>query len=205
MIPLAAIQEPKDFDNKVRSKGRKFLSTVPNPSYKDFKGKDYWKSVAVDLYLGYRRICSYSCVYIPTSPGVVDHYLPKTKYPSLSYEWSNYRLALDRINQYKGSSDEVLDPLTIQMGWFVLDFPSCLVKVGDGLDDDISVKVAKTILILKLNDDDGLVQGRCDIILDLIDGNVNMDFISRHYPFVANEIKRQNIENDLKNIFKKNI
>lgn len=92
MIPLQLMPEPQNFDLNVRQKGALFLNKVPNPNYKDFVGKDYWRKAAKELYSSYRSICAYSCIYLPTSPGVVDHFLPKTKYPQLAYEWSNYNL-----------------------------------------------------------------------------------------------------------------
>lgn len=203
MIPLKLMPEPEDFDKNVRQKGAAFLISKPNPSSKDFSGRDFWKKAAHSLHSSYKAICAYSCISLPTAPGAVDHFLPKSKYPKLAYEWSNYRLCLDKINQYKGSADNICDPFTIKPGWFVLDFPSCLVKAGENLDPDIKEKVENTIKVLKLNADEGLVDNRLGIIMDLIDGHVDMHFIEKRYPFIAYEIKRHGIEDSIKNIFKK--
>lgn len=77
MIPLQLMPEPQNFDLNVRQKGALFLNKVPNPNYKDFVGKDYWRKAAKELYSSYRSICAYSCIYLPTSPGVVDHFYLK--------------------------------------------------------------------------------------------------------------------------------
>ncbi|MBN3124364.1 hypothetical protein [Pectobacterium brasiliense] len=203
MIPLQLMPEPQNFDLNVRQKGALFLNKVPNPNYKDFVGKDYWRKAAKELYSSYRSICAYSCIYLPTSPGVVDHFLPKTKYPQLAYEWSNYRLCLDRLNQYKGNIENICDPFTIEIGWFVLDLPSCLIKPGEDLPQELHDKILYTIDVLKLNKDDGLVQNRCDIIMYLIEGDINMNFVEEKYPFIAQEIKRQGLVNNLSDIFKR--
>ncbi|WP_387467273.1 hypothetical protein [Photorhabdus sp. RM323S] len=203
MIPLQLMPEPKNFDQDVRQKGADFLKKIPNPTSKDFSGKDFWKKIALELHSSYKAICAYSCISLPTVPGAVDHFLPKSKYPNLAYEWNNYRLCLDKINQYKGSSENICDPFTVQMGWFVIDFPSCLVKPGENLDKDTMKKIENTIKVLKLNTDEGLVDNRLGIIMDLIEGHVDMNFIERRFPFVALEIKRQGIEGNIENIFKK--
>lgn len=56
---------------------------------------------------------------------------------------------------------------------------------------------------MKLNKDDGLVQNRCDIIMYLIEGDINMNFVEEKYPFIAQEIKRQGLVNNLSDIFKR--
>src|SRR6266496_2273037 len=108
-----------------------------------------------------------------------------------AYEWDNSRLAAPRINNYKGDSKGLIDPFITHLGWFVLEFPSCFVKAGDGLPNSITGKINKTINILRLNSDDYMVQVRCDIMLDFAEGNINLDFLKRRYPFLASEIVRQ--------------
>lgn len=155
----------------------------------------------MNLYEAYRRICAYSCMYMPT-PGTIDHFYPKSTRPDLSYEWSNYRLAHHRLNANKGASTAVLDPFTIQDGWFVLDFPSCLVRPGSNLPGQATEKIEETIRVLKLNDDDILVQERCDLMVSLARGDVALSFLSIRYPFLAKEIIRQGIQQQLHRIFK---
>jgi hypothetical protein len=106
------------------------LASNPNPT---FKGRfRYWTKATTELNAAYKQICAYSCIYLAT-PGSVDHFMPKRRYPKLAYEWNNYRLALPRINNHKGDSTDVIDPFIVQTGWFVMDFPSCFMKAGSGL------------------------------------------------------------------------
>jgi len=141
-------------------------------------------------------------MYIPTPAGTIDHFIPKARRPDLAYEWQNLRLALHRMNLYKGDSTDVLDPFTIQSGWFVLDFPSCLVRPGFGLTPEQTRQVEASIATLKLNTDDSLVQDRCDVMVMFAQDHVGLGFLQRRYPFLAAEIVRQGIQQTARAIFK---
>jgi hypothetical protein len=56
--------------------------------------------------------------------------VPVAVRPDLAYEWSNYRLASQKINSYKGKSTAILDPFHIQPGWFVLNFTNLFIEPG---------------------------------------------------------------------------
>ncbi|MFO1351008.1 MAG: hypothetical protein U1F68_10175 [Gammaproteobacteria bacterium] len=181
----------------------KFLAENMPSISKNFKLPQHWKWASRELYEAYGRICAYSCIYIPSSYGwTIDHFLPKSQYPNQAYEWGNFRLALQKMNSYKGDNTDIVDPFAVQPGWFVLDFPSCLVKPGSGLVEDIKSRVEKTIKVLKLNDDDGLVQDRCDIIVMFSRGDITFLFLKQNYPFLAAEVIRQGIQTTVNQIFK---
>ena len=188
------------FDSEVRIPGLEFLETTPCPSSRDFSGHNYWNRARSHLRQLYSGFCAYTSLYLVDSDSV-DHFLPKVKYPHLAYEWNNYRLARQKVNFSKGNSEKVLDPFTIQNGWFVIDCPSCLVRPGAGLDAETRNRVEDTISILKLNDDDNLVQERCDWLVSLAKGEITMSFLLKRYPFLAIEITRQGIEQDLNTLF----
>lgn len=192
MIPVVQQPEPGDFATKVRQPGNRFLQTNPWPSASQFKKKRYWKDALPQLHSAYGEVCAYSSIWISMTRSV-DHFLPKTVYPHLAYEWSNFRLAMDRINSNKGESEDVLDPFTIQEGWFVLDLASVFVQPGPALPQKIRDQVQKSIDILKLNDDI-LVSMRFRVLRDYIDGDISLRHIGRYYPFIAVEIKRQGIQ-----------
>ncbi len=201
MIPVELQPEPIDFDANVRKPGKAFLAKTPSPKRKDFKENSHWRKSANNLYTAYSGICAYSCFYMP-SFSTIDHFLPKSTYPEYAYEWHNFRLCSQRLNNYKDDSTDVLDPFSIQLGWFVLDFPSCLVRSGQGLPDDLRQKVETTINRLHLNLDDDLVQERCDIMVYYASGEVNLAFMTRRYPFLAKEIVRQSLQKTAASIFK---
>lgn len=201
MIRILAKVEPAGFDANVRQRGAKFLVTNPKPSSKEFRPHQYWKWAATELYEAYSRICAYSCMYLPVPSGTIDHFEPKSSRADLAYEWTNYRLAHHRLNSNKGEC-QVLDPLVIQTGWFVLDFPSCLVHPGEGLPKATEDEVIETIKVLRLNDDDALVQERCEVMVAWARGDVKLAFVRLRWPFLAVEVERQAIEAKLPDVFK---
>ena len=200
MIPVTLQSEYPEFDAQVRQPGLEFLKNNPNPSTKEFRRHNYWSRAASNLHSAYSGLCAYTTMYLADISSV-DHFLPKTNYPYLAYEWDNYRLARQQINARKGDTEEILDPFKIKIGWFVLDLPSCLIRPGDEIDPKIKKKVDSTINILRLNADDRLVQERCNWLVYLADGEITINFLDRHYPFLSAEIRRQGIKDNLKAIF----
>ena len=200
MIPVVKQPEPANFDRNVRQPGRRYLASNPNPKFKGRNCK-YWTKATNELNAAYKRICAYSATYLPT-PGTVDHFMPKSGYPESAYEWDNYRLALQRINQHKDISTDVIDPFIVQPGWFVLEFPGCMIKAGPGLPRLLVNQIKKTIQALKLNIDDVLVQERANIMFDFAKGDITLSFLEKRYPFLAAEIIRQGIETTAHKKFK---
>ena len=203
MIPVVPQPEYQEFDSEVRRPGIQFLRRKPHPSNRDFHNHNYWTRAIKNLKASYSGLCAYTSLYLVDTASV-DHFRPKMKYPHLAYEWDNYRLARQKINSRKGDTEEVVDPFAVKSGWFVLDLPSCLIRPGDGLDKETKKCISATINILRLNDDDSLVQERCNLLVYLAQGDITMNFLDRHYPFLAVEVRRQGIEKRLSQIFKKN-
>lgn len=201
MIPVQVQPEPVSFDTRVRRKGNVFLASKGVPS-KASAFRSYWKHISQELHNAYDGVCAYTCTYL-AGFGTVDHFLPKTQFSRLAYEWSNYRLASERANQRKGEDTGLLDPFKIKKEWFILDFPSCLVVPGSAIPIKKMSAAEKTIKVLKLNDDDNLVQERCNIIMSFVDGSVRLDFLRQRYPFIAWELERQGLTTNPGNVFKR--
>jgi len=53
----------------------------------------------------------------------------------------------------KKDFQDVLDPFCVGQGWFILEFPSLIVRANPMLLDEDLTKVNNTIKRLKLNDD----------------------------------------------------
>lgn len=141
-------------------------------------------------------------MYIPTPYGTIDHFQPKSQRPNRAYEWDNFRLALYKMNSYKGDRTDIIDPFAVGPGWFVLDMPSCLIRPGGGLTPQQRQEVETTIDALKLNSDDSLVQERCDVMVMFAQGDVKLPFLQKRYPFLAAEVTRQGIQLTASSIFK---
>jgi hypothetical protein len=202
MIFVQEQPEPADFGIKVRSPGQAFLVTVPSPSNKQFKAERHWRHCLQDLYAAYDGVCAYSAHWIPPK-GTVDHYLPKSSVPRQAYEWSNFRLCLDKINNYKDDKSDVMDPFRIQNGWFVIDFATLFIRAEDTLADYLKIAVDATIARLKLNDDNDLVQERFNWVERYSNDEFPFEHLLRRYPFIALELERQNLKERIKARFKR--
>ncbi|HUO05017.1 MAG TPA: hypothetical protein VMU16_07440 [Candidatus Binataceae bacterium] len=86
----------------------------------------------------------------------------------------------------------LLDPFSIQAGWFVLDCASFYVQPGDGLENALIGQISHTIDVLKLNSEP-LVELRFEIARDYSQGNITLSFLQNRYPFVGSELARQNL------------
>lgn len=202
MIRVAAKPEYPSFNTAVRMPGATFLATCPNPNSEQFKKKNFWSRAARELHSAYSGICAYTAMYLPEQ-GTVDHYLSKTARPDLAYEWSNFRLAGGRVNSAKGNSPDVIDPFHVEDDWFYIQIPTCLLKPNPTLEKDVRNRISQTINVLRLNQDDNYVQERCNILMDYARNDVSMSFLERRYPFLAKELKRQNLnQQGLRALFK---
>lgn len=192
MISVKKQPQPADFSRLVGKPGEAFLKEAPHPT--DWKGRDYWTRTLRDLYDAYHCICAYSALWIPPCTGnySVDHFIPKSVKPRLAYDWGNYRLASAKMNSRKRDYQDVLDPFKLGADWFVLDFPSLLVKPNPALRTKKKALVVATIQRLKLNDDDTCVQERLHWALVFCKMR-DMDFMKRYAPFIAYELERQGL------------
>ncbi len=202
MIHVDLKPEPADFDVRVRQPGNSFLGQYPNPKSKQWRDNNYWSRCNQQLYKSYGGICAYSGEWFSktTSSASVDHFYPKSLYPEKAYEWDNYRLTTSVMNVYKGNKI-VLDPFEIQNGDLELDFPSCLVKPRKDMTSSERSKALSTIQTLHLNDEEQ-ANRRCEIIMEYIHGDVSRSFLENKYPFIAEELNRQNLYSKIKVIIK---
>lgn len=198
MIQLQLQPEPLNFDALVRVPGRTFLGEHPNPTPKQWKSRAYWRRILPDLRDAYKSICAYSCHWIPYDTGhdTVEHFQPKAIVPAQAYEWDNYRLVCGTLNGRKGT-DHVLDPFAIQDGWFVLDFPSLLVKPGQNLMASTRQEVLHTIERLGLNDEGTCLRARARYVKGFCTGVFPFQHLVEEAPFIAREIQRQNLSSRL--------
>jgi hypothetical protein len=198
MIRLHLQPEPQDFDTLVRVPGETFLKKHPNPTTRQWKSRAYWRRILPDLHNAYKGICAYSCHWIPYDTGhdTVEHFQPKAVVPTQAYEWNNYRLVCGTLNGRKGT-DNVLDPFGIQDGWFILDFPSLLVKPGQNLTTSIRQEILQTIERLGLNDEGTCLRARARYVKCFCTGVFPFQHLIEEAPFIAREIQRQNLRNSL--------
>ncbi len=193
MIRVAQMPEPAEFDERVRKPGHTFLQRCPNPTQKQWNTHSYWRGILQLLHTEYNGICGYSCHWIPYDTGAdtVEHFKPKSKHPQEAYEWRNYRLVCQLLNSRKGEDEEILDPFLIQDGWFVIDFPSLIVKPASGLKDDLRERIKKTCDVLGLNDDATCLMTRQEFVMDYSLGEISFAHVQKKAPFLALQMKEQ--------------
>jgi hypothetical protein len=97
------------------------------------------------------------------------------------------------LNGRKGNHEDVLDPFRIENGWFVIDFPSLLVKPARGLDETLIRRIRTTIIRLGLNDEDTCLKSREKYVKDYCKQKISFDFLREEAPFIAFELERQNL------------
>jgi hypothetical protein len=105
------------------------------------------------------------------------------------YEWSNYRLACSLMNSRKGAIPDVLDPFEIEDGLFALELVDFQVVAGGGVTEEVKAEVENTIKRLGLSDR-VCCDARAEYAQDYWEGHISLDYLCRHAPFVAKELRR---------------
>jgi hypothetical protein len=204
MIHVDEKAEPQQFNDRVRLRGQLFLQEYPQPTPKQWRTHCYWREIGPELHDAYGGICAYSCHWIPYDTGAdtVEHFRPKDRHQGEAYEWRNYRLVCATLNGRKGVYEDVLDPFLIQNGWFVIDFPSMLVKPHSDLEPAMAQRVWATIDRLGLNDEGTCLRSRAKWLSDYCSPNgIPFDYLRRHAPFIVAELERQDLAATIREIF----
>ena len=202
MIRVTAQPEPAEFETLVRQKGRQYLARNPHPTTTEFANHAYWRDAVGLLRTAYGGICAYSCHLIPVDVGAqnTEHFLPKSKHPQDAYEWENYRYVCQLLNSRKGTR-AILDPFVIGDDWFLMDFPSLLIRPNPSLPGATKAQIQETIDILRLNDEEVCQLARTRFIDHYCRENVNFAFLAAEAPFIARELARQNLIEAIKAIW----
>jgi hypothetical protein len=155
----------------------------------------YWQNCLDELHQAYGGICAYYCFYIEkVALPHVDHFVAKCldHDPDLAYEWTNFRLACGQANAYKSTRVDILDPVGIEDGWFQLDLLTLEVAADRSLPLQQRGEVEATIVGLKLQTGPAK-ELRRRALEHFRNGRVSLDFLDLDHPFLAKELRRQNI------------
>lgn len=127
---------------------------------------------------------------------------PKSLYPSLAYEWSNYRFVALRYNNSKGTK-KILDPFTLKPDWFVLDFKDEIlnVKPNAALIPEEKNAVNKTIETLRLNTDPMCKKARVYWLTAYCRKKITFEHLNDMAPFIAYELERQGLQEEIFHMF----
>jgi hypothetical protein len=192
MIPVKPQPEPQNFTQCVKTPGIEFLKHIPKPTLKQWNGHEYWRRVLPDMRKAYKGICAYSAQWISDNGSdSIDHFLSKSSQPNLAYEWGNFRYASLKFNSRKGIH-VILDPFTLAPDWFILEFPSLLLKPNAGLSAKDKSAVQHTIDVLRLNDED-CIDSRRSWLEHFYLGQFPFAHLQDMMPFIAYELQRQDM------------
>lgn len=200
MIHVTRQPEPNDFDVLVRRPGAKFLRACPRPTSKQFVSHSYWRQILPQLHSAYHGICAYSCHWIPFDTGfdTVEHFISKKRHPNQAYEWNNYRLVCGTLNGRKREFTDVIDPFLVNNGDFQIKFPSMLVKASKNIHASVQKQVEDSIVRLGLNDEGTCLKSRLHWVSEYCANHITFDHLKRHAPFIAFELERQGIVDQVK-------
>ncbi len=199
MIPVTLRPEPNDFNTKIRIPGQNFLARFPNPTKEDWKkrGKKIWQKASKQLRDDYKKICAYSAEWVPFDEKSIDHFIPRSQDKNQAFEWDNFRLCFEILNQNKGSQT-ILDPFKVQADWFVIDFDLNLVKSNKQLDSVLRAAIDDTIYKLKLNEKI-FSDSRIKWIHAYYKGTpATIEGLKKKAPFIGYELERQDLVEEIK-------
>ena len=204
MIGVQQANEPNQFNASVRTPGMAYLASLLPHQRPDFRNRNYWKTILRDLHAAYGGICAYTCHWMAYDVGsdTVEHFRPKSAYPNLAYEWTNYRLVCSRMNARKGRFEDVIDPFDVTPGMFTLHFPSLNVVTGSNLTNTQRTLVETTIRRLRLNDPRS-IDTRQEYVKSYLAKHISAAYLRDKAPFLMSELVRQSLDKrKLKKIFK---
>lgn len=122
----------------------------------------------------------------------VDHFIAKSAYAGLGYEWSNYRLACSTLNSRKRAYDDVLDPFYLLPGLFRLQLSTGRICPNPELEAQAMRVVEETIERLGL-DDPQCRNLRAAWYQEYLEYGLHADYLRKKSPFVWHEANRQGL------------
>jgi tetratricopeptide (TPR) repeat protein len=185
--------EPDEFDAKVRQPGNAWLAKNIHKKKIDCETHAYWRTwkECIDyLADGFNHFCAYACIQ-PFS-GVVDHYLSKTKHPNQAYEWSNYRYASSKVNEYKSKfgPEQILDPFEVEDDWFEILLPSLQLVLTDAVPAHQLERAKTTLKALQLMNGKWIIRTRIKHYKQYNERKLSIEGLEEENPLIARAVKR---------------
>lgn len=197
MIPVQPQDEPPCFDEEVRANGQAHLQAnpvLPKVPSSYWKGKEYWREALPELATAYSRVCAFSAfrVHGVTGSRSVEHFRPKSLYPELAYEWTNFRFVCALMNGRKRDFEDVLDPFTLPPKTFDLVVETGKMLVHRECSSVLRVQAQQTINRLKLNDEECRRERQEHYEL-CVTGRWSIEELERQSPFVFQCAREQGL------------
>ena len=187
MIHFSSVQEPRDFDRCARDPGNDWIASHPDAR----RPRDLWSPFKCDLAKGFSDLCAYSAMY--EASGTVDHFVSWSEDRSLAYEWENYRYCSGWINSSKRSepSCRLLDPFTVENGWFEIILPSLQLQVSDSIPAEFRERAEYTVRRLHLVHDERVMRQRREWYRMYQCRELNLEGLRKKAPLIAAAIENE--------------
>ena len=194
MIRIERVDEPLDFDVKVRQPGLAYLNGLAAGEKPKWTGHSYWCKAKKDMLDAYGGICAYACCEIsPRSSAEIDHFHPKSRYYKEAYEWENFRLCSSNINKKKKDAQSILDPFKVRNRTFGIELATGRMIRIKHYDAKYESLCDSTISVLGLDAED-YRKMRSDILDDYLRGDITIPKLKKSNPFVYSEVKRLQVK-----------
>ena len=194
MIRIERVDEPLDFDAKVRQPGLAYLNGLAAGEKPKWTGHSYWCKAKKDMLDAYGGICAYACCEIsPRSSAEIDHFHPKSRYYKEAYEWENFRLCSSNINKKKKDAQSILDPFKVRNRTFGIELATGRMIRVKHYDAKYESLCDSTISVLGLDAED-YRKMRSDILDDYLRGDITISKLKKSNPFVYSEVKRLQVK-----------
>jgi hypothetical protein len=186
MIQFARVPEPSDFEACARVPGNAWVDTHPDAK----RPRDFWSPFKSDLATGFGDLCAYSAIYEPV--GTVDHFVSWHEDRSKAYQWDNYRYSAEWINKSKQNepSSKLLDPFTVEDGWFEVILPSLQLTVANSIPGELRALAQYTLERLHLIHDERVTRQRREWYRMYQCGELNLSGLKKKAPLIAAAVER---------------
>lgn len=186
MIRFEPAATPSGFAERVEARGKAWLAANATG-----RPPDYWGEFKPQLAEAFHNLCAYSAMYEPV--GTVDHFVSCDKDRTRAYDWSNYRYASGWLNSSKQAlrSHEIVDPFTVEQGWFELLLPSLQLVVTDRVPVALRAQAARMLDRLHLGHDERVVRQRREWYRMYQDAELTLDGLAKKAPLIAAAVRRQ--------------
>ena len=126
------------------------------------------------------------------SVGTVDHFVSWHEDKSKAYEWDNYRYCAAWINSSKRNapSHTLLDPFSIEDGWFEIIIPSMQLTVSDAVPRELRARAEYTLKRLHLTHDERIVRQRETWYRMYCCGKLTLDGLKSLAPLIAAAVEK---------------
>ena len=188
MMRFTLQNEPNDWDERCRKRGRTWLKE--HPGYD--RPNDYWTEFEPDLCKAFNHMCAYCAMTVMKAD--MDHFIPvahlkKKGKDELAYEWSNFRYAEGVLNQRKHDC-LILDPFEVKDDWFEIILPSLQLVQTDRVPKGKRKKAEFTLIRLGLRDDEVVIRYRLKWFELYCHRKLNLDGLRNVAPQIARAVER---------------